>query len=149
MWDQTHLSLQTFLLCTGTKMDEEPQGERGEVPRKGPPLPMSEVSASWGPVVHTLPIALWLLSLRWPAGRPVLPPGALLSVPSSRANQCPWEEQGLQGKISRYSVCVHEYICVTSSSLSHTRPCKLCPINRLHPLESFVTSILHTAVGSE
>ena len=47
------------------------------------------------------------------------------------------------------TACVHEYICVTSSSLSHTRPCKLCPINRLHPLVSFVTSILHTAVGSE
>lgn len=83
---------------TGPKMDEEPQGERGESPGEGPSLSLSKVSAGWGSMVHTLSLDLLLLPLRGPAGRPVLPSGAVHVLCCKRSNRRARERQRLQGK---------------------------------------------------
>lgn len=113
---------------TGPKMDEEPQGERRESPREGPSLSLSKVSAGWGSMVHALPLDLLLLPLRGPAGRPVLPSGAVRVLCCKRTKQRARERQRLQGKrISKQwmlCLCVLMTLCHNSfmMSLWHNQP---------------------------
>lgn len=77
-------------------MDEESKGEHREGAREGAHLSVSQVPIGRRHVVHTLPLAIRLLPLRRPAGRSVLPPGAVLSVSGCRTNA--GQGQGMQGK---------------------------------------------------
>lgn len=131
-------------------MDAKPKGERGEGPGKRPPLPLSKVSASWGPVVHTLPLALRLLSLLRPAGRPVLPPWAVLPVSCQWTIQQPWQEQRLQGKWKnkhrwwrRESVCSRMHLCHSPLPFSFSPLSIIC---HLHLTPSNVRVICRCSV---